>query len=102
MRATQIPGERSGATMTHEEFTRTVGIAEKQRTQEARTLPLGHGGRQVETTPGSPSNNNVEAEFYEGERKIQPEVRTITEEPSGVEDEVKNKTHSTVESAMAE
>jgi hypothetical protein len=95
-----MPGERSGATMTHEEFARTVGIAEKQRTQEARTLPLRHGGRQVETTPGIPSN--VEAEFYEGERKIQLEVRKITEEPSGVEDEVKNKTHSPVESAMAE
>ena len=83
--------------MTHEEFARTVGIAEKQRTQEARTLP---SERQVETTPGIPSN--VEAEFYEGERKIQLEVGKITEEPSGVEDEVKNKTHRPVESAMAE
>ena len=86
--------------MTHEEFARTVGTAEKQRKEEARTLPLGHGESQVEATPATQSN--VEAEFYEGERNIQLEVRKITEEPSGVEDEVKNKTHSPVESAMAE
>jgi hypothetical protein len=100
MRAIQIGGERTGATMTHEEFARTVRTEEEQRKQEARTLPLGHGESQVEAT--SPTQGNVEAEFYEGEPKIQPEVGKITDEPSEVGDELKNKTHSPVESAMAE
>jgi hypothetical protein len=36
-RMTQVPGGRGEATMTHEEFAGTLGVAEKQHTQEAQT-----------------------------------------------------------------
>jgi hypothetical protein len=100
MRAIQIAGERTRATMTHQEFARTVRTEMEQRNQEARTLPLGHGDSQVEATPATQSN--VEAEFYEGEPTIRPEVGKLAEERSEVEDELKNKTYSPVAGALAE